>query len=108
MIKLIPMISQTKDGDVDKRMSGKQQHSAIRSAIKKIPHDELTINYNHFVTSGFIKRGDDIVYFSTGDYRFWNDSAYVRYAKSFNDYIGGWNEHTTITKLDIVIENLLS
>lgn len=108
MIKLIPIIDQDKDGEVGGRTSGKQQHSAIRSAIKKIKHDELDMWYNHFTSGGFIRRGETIVYFSAGDFRHFNNSAYARYATSFKDYTGGANNHTTIKELDVMIEKLLS
>lgn len=110
MIKIIPIIDQTKDGDVRGSVSGKQQHNAIRSAIKKIPHDELEIDYNHFMTNGFIRRDETIVYFSTCDFRntLGTINAYARYAKSFKDYSGGFNNVTRLVVLDTLVENLLS
>ena len=66
----------------------------FRSRMKRLfPEDEVIIgSCPHFEFTGFIKRSERYVYFSTGDLR-WKlmDSMLVRTAKHDKDWTGGHN-----------------
>ena len=102
MINLIPNM----DSGTRKTPTCKSQQRQIGIAMRKVAHDEIKISHGHFYSSGFLRRDDVIVYFSTGDFRYFNNTGIVRYANSFTDYTGGQNIHTTLEKLDCQVENL--
>ncbi len=85
----------------------KAQQRLIASAMRKIPHDEISISHGHFYSSGFIRRGDTIVYFSTSDFRYFPNEAYARYADSFKDYTGKYNIPSKLKNLDELVNTLL-
>ena len=85
----------------------KAQQRLIGSAMRKIPHDEIKINHGHFYSSGFIRKGNIIVYFSTSDFRHFPNQAQARYAESFKDYTGKRNFFSPLEKLDEVVSAML-
>ena len=85
----------------------KAQQRLIGSAMRKIPHDEISISHGHFYSSGFIRRGEMIVYFSTSDFRYFPNKAYARYADSFKDYQGSINIPSSLKNLDEMVDSLL-
>jgi len=89
----------------------KTQQRYISNAISKIKHDEIKFNHGHFFTSGLIRRGNIVVYFSTSDFRYFPNEAYVRNVKEFresnNSNINSRNIQTTIKCLDTIIDSAL-
>jgi hypothetical protein len=84
--------------------NGKKQSTLIRNAIKRaFPEAKITFNAGHYYCSCFVKFNENnIVYMSTSDYRFSNQSFLVRSAKHEKDYTGGsnypWQGFNLITK----------
>lgn len=62
----------------------------------------------HFYVSGFIKKENNYVYFSTFDVRYfdWYDKILVRTAKHEKDYIGGQNNYTNMENFHRSIQSL--
>lgn len=85
----------------------KAQQRLIASAMRKIPHDEISISHGHFYSSGFIRKGNIIVYFSTSDFRYFPNEATARYAESFKDYTGKRNFFSSVEGLDEMVSAML-
>lgn len=107
MVKLI----ENMDSGTRKTPLCKTQQRYISSAIRKIKNDEYKLNHGHFYTSGMIRRKNLIVYFSTSDFRYFPNQAYVRYVKEMNNYnnsnIIGRNIQTSIEHLDVLLNSAL-
>ena len=104
MIKLIPNM----DSGTRKTPLCKSQQRQIGIAMRKVKHDEFKISHGHFYSSGFIRRGESIVYFSTSDFRYFPNEAMARFADSFKDYRGKGNHNTTMRNLDELVDTLLT
>lgn len=101
-------VKENMDSDTRKTPMCKAQQRLIGSAMRKVKHDEIKINHGHFFSSGFLRRGNVIVYFSTSDFRYFPNEAYARFAESFEDYHGSANHNSTLEKLDGLVDNLLT
>lgn len=84
----------------------------LKNYIRKMDFDEVKgFTANHFCTSGFVRRGDRIIYVSisdvryrsTGDYR---EDVLYRTAKSFDDYRGGMNRRCRLDQLERALNDL--
>jgi hypothetical protein len=74
--------------------NGKLQTRRIKALLIHAFPNALEIDFhpNHYECSAMIKFAEDnIVYFSTSDYRFFPQSFLVRTAKHMEDWTGGWN-----------------
>lgn len=82
-------------------------------AMCKENHWELVnISKNHYCFSAFIKSSQNkCVYLSISDVRYFSNEWYnhilVRTAKNEVDYRGGFNNYTTLEKLDNTVSRLL-
>ena len=82
-------------------------------AMCKENHWELVnISKNHYCFSAFIKSSENkCVYMSISDVRYFSNEWYshilVRTAKNEVDYRGGFNNYTTLEKLDNTVAKLL-
>ena len=82
-------------------------------AMCKENHWELVnISKNHYCFSTFIKSSENkCVYLSISDVRYFSNEWYnhilVRTAKNEVDYRGGFNNYTTLEKLDNTVAKLL-
>lgn len=82
-------------------------------AMCKENHWELVnVSKNHYCFSAFIKSSENkCVYLSISDVRYFSNEWYshilVRTAKNEVDYRGGFNNYTTLEKLDNTVERLL-
>lgn len=82
-------------------------------AMCKENHWELVnVNKNHYCFSAFIKSSENkCVYLSISDVRYFSNEWYnhilVRTAKNEVDYRGGFNNYTTLEKLDNTVAKLL-
>jgi len=80
---------------------------------KNIPEGAEIVQYSTSSTfiSGFIRKGDKYVFFSTVDMRFghlrWEENILIRKALSTKDYIGGENQITDCLSFKEVCEILL-
>lgn len=85
--------------------------SAIRAYLKQsFPHDTLTFSMGHFYCSGFVRRGEHVVYYCFNDFRGNAESQYglfIRTARDTKDYTGGRNHQPTLDKFIEGIEALL-
>lgn len=82
---------------------------------KNIPEGAEITRYreNYFYVSGFIRKGNKYVYFSTPDMRFghlrWEENILIRKASNDEDYIGGENQITDCLTFketcDILLKN---
>jgi hypothetical protein len=74
-------------------------------------YELVSKSVGHFYVSGFLKKGNDVIYFSCSDVRFfqneWNNYLMIRTAKDVNDYTGGTNHYTTLTHLKASADRLL-
>lgn len=74
------------------------------------PGAELVkFNSGHFYVSGFIRRGNNYVYFSTPDVRFgpWYNCILVRKAVNDSDYTGGVNCYANCDNFRFIVDELL-
>lgn len=76
----------------------------LRNSLVKagVPKDQIHLKNNWYYVSGFIdftRQGGGIVYFCTFDYRDRSGGAYVRKAKSLQDYTGGRNRHGKVHQI---------
>ena len=82
-------------------------------AMCKENHWELVnVSKNHYCFSAFIKSSENkCVYLSISDVRYFSNEWYshilVRMAKNEVDYRGGFNNYTTLEKLDNTVARLL-
>ena len=82
-------------------------------AMCKENHWELVnVSKNHYCFSAFIKSSENkCVYMSISDVRYFSNEWYshilVRTAKNEVDYRGGFNNYTTLEKLDNTVARLL-
>lgn len=82
-------------------------------AMCKENHWELVnVSKNHYCFSAFIKSSENkCVYLSISDVRYFSNELYnhilVRTAKNEVDYRGGFNNYTTLEKLDNTVAKLL-
>lgn len=82
-------------------------------AMCKENHWELVnVSKNHYCFSAFIKSSENkCVYLSISDVRYFSNEWYshilVRTAKNEVDYRGGFNNYTTLEKLDNTVARLL-
>lgn len=82
-------------------------------AMCKENHWELVnVSKNHYCFSAFIKSSENkCVYLSISDVRYFSNEWYnhilVRTAKNEVDYRGGFNNYTTLEKLDNTVAKLL-
>lgn len=82
-------------------------------AMCKENHWELVnVSKNHYCFSAFIKSsGNKCVYLSISDVRYFSNEWYshilVRTAKNEVDYRGGFNNYTTLEKLNNTVAKLL-
>ena len=82
-------------------------------AMCKENHWELVnVSKNHYCFSAFIKSSENkCVYLSISDVRYFSNEWYnhilVRTAKNEADYRGGFNNYTTLEKLDNTVARLL-
>lgn len=82
-------------------------------AMCKENHWELVnVSKNHYCFSAFIKSSENkCVYLSISDVRYfaneWYSHILVRTAKNEVDYRGGFNNYTTLEKLDNTVAKLL-
>ena len=82
-------------------------------AMCKESHWELVnVSKNHYCFSAFIKSSENkCVYLSISDVRYFSNEWYshilVRTAKNEVDYRGGFNNYTTLEKLDNTVARLL-
>ena len=82
-------------------------------AMCKENHWELVkVGKNHYCFSAFIKSAENkCVYLSISDVRYFSNEWYshilVRTAKNEVDYRGGFNNYTTLEKLDYTVARLL-
>ena len=82
-------------------------------AMCKENHWELVnVSKNHYCFSAFIKSSENkCVYLSISDVRYFSNEWYnhilVRTAKNDVDYRGGFNNYTTLEKLDNTVAKLL-
>lgn len=72
----------------------------------------VNISKNHYCFSAFIKSSENkCVYLSISDVRYFSNEWYshilVRTAKNEVDYRGGFNNYTTLEKLDNTVARLL-
>lgn len=81
-----------------------------RELKKLFPDCEITMGNVYCSPSGYITRGNKHVYFSFGDFRYWNwtTNILIRTATSLNDYRGGPNHFCDLENLKVQVENLLS
>ena len=82
--------------------------AAIRRYLKKsLPGATVTHSTGHFYCSGFVRRGQAVVYYMSGDYRGCAFGPYVRTAKDEKDYTGGANVPCTWDNIAANIDGLL-
>ena len=83
-------------------------------AMCKENHWKLVkVGKNHYCFSAFIKSAENkCVYLSISDVRYFSNEWYshilVRTAKNEVDYRGGFNNYTTLEKLDYTVAKLLN
>ena len=85
----------------------------LRKICKENNWSLIKVNKNHYCFSAFIKGGTEnkCVYISISDVRYFNNDWYnhilIRTAKNEVDYKGGFNNYTTLEKLEGKICELL-
>lgn len=84
----------------------------FKSFVKEnLPPGAELVKYNsgHFYVSGFIRRGNNYVYFSTPDVRFshWPCQILVRRAANDEDFTGGVNYYANCDNFRFIIDELL-
>ena len=67
---------------------------------------------NHYEFSCFIKNGEQYIYLSISDVRYWSEEwrkhILIRTAKSDTDYTGGSNHYTSLEALELNLQNLFA
>ncbi len=85
----------------------------LRSVCKRNRWELINVGRNHYCFSAFIKGGTEnkYVYLSISDVRYFSNDWYknilVRTAKNEVDYHGGFNNYTTLEKLEVKVAQLL-
>lgn len=109
MIKIKSMIQQ----GVGSGTSNSKQSIAVIRAVKKaivkaFPDCKVTHSTGHFYCSGFVRRGEMIVYYCVSDFRYFPDQdVMVRHAKDEKDFTGGLNHYSSWEKLEETIASML-
>ena len=86
----------------------------LRSICKQNHWQLVNVGRNHYCFSAFIKGGREnkCVYISISDVRYfaneWYNHILIRTAKHETDYIGGFNNYTTLEHLEGEIANMLN
>ncbi len=80
----------------------------MKEHIKDTEIEIVSFEKNYYYVSGFLKKNNEFVYFSTWDYRSNSkrDDILIRTAKNEKDFSGGRNNYTTINDFRKNIENL--
>ena len=89
---------------------------AFKTALKKQVEgkniDIASYSVGHYYVSGFLQRGDEYIYFSIPDVRYfnneWNNNILFRTAKSLRDYTGGSNNFTSLKDFGSSVERLFN
>lgn len=84
----------------------------LRAMCKENHWELVNVSKNHYCFSAFIKSSENkCVYLSISDVRYFSNEWYnhilVRTAKNEVDYRGGFNNYTTLEKLDNTVARLL-
>ena len=84
----------------------------LRAMCKENHWELVNVSKNHYCFSAFIKSSENkCVYLSISDVRYFSNEWYnhilVRTAKNEVDYRGGFNNYTTLEKLDNTVAKLL-
>ena len=84
----------------------------LKAMCKESHWKLVNISKNHYCFSAFIKSSENkCVYLSISDVRYFSNEWYshilVRTAKNEVDYRGGFNNYTTLEKLDNTVARLL-
>ena len=84
----------------------------LRTMCKENHWELVNVSKNHYCFSAFIKSSENkCVYLSISDVRYFSNEWYnhilVRTAKNEVDYRGGFNNYTTLEKLDNTVARLL-
>lgn len=84
----------------------------LKAMCKENNWELVNISKNHYCFSAFIKSSENkCVYLSISDVRYFSNEWYnhilVRTAKNEVDYRGGFNNYTTLEKLDNTVAKLL-
>lgn len=78
----------------------KEVKKKIKKQLEKYNIELVKFNINHFYISGFLKKEQKYLYFSTYDYRYFRDKFYneilIRKCKDENDYKGETNSYCSI------------
>lgn len=80
---------------------------------KSLPEGATLVKFRdgHYYLSGFVQRGENYVYVSIPDVRYfpgrWHDDILVRTAQSDTDYTGGSNCSTTLAEFSDAVDRLL-
>jgi hypothetical protein len=82
----------------------------IKEHIKNTGIELVSFEKNYYYVSGFLKKNNEFVYFSTSDYRniFENDKILIRTAKNEKDFTGGRNNFTSINDFGNNINKLFT
>jgi len=82
----------------------------IKEHIKNTGIELVSFEKNYYYVSGFLKKNNEFVYFSTSDYRniFKNDKILIRTAKNKKDFTGGRNNFTSINDFGNNINKLFT
>ncbi len=85
-----------------------------RKFIKQnIPENARLVKFNrgHYYISGFIKRNNKYIYFSTDDVRYhkngWAENILIRTAKNEQDYTGGTNHFCNLENFKDMCNEIL-
>ena len=86
----------------------------FKSCIRKfLPEGAHLVKFcsGHYDLSGFVQRGENLIYFSISDVRHfpgrWHNDILVRTAQSDTDYTGGSNNYTTLAEFSDAVDRLL-
>ncbi|MDP2365077.1 MAG: hypothetical protein Q8M94_15075 [Ignavibacteria bacterium] len=109
MIKIKNMIRQ----GVGSGTSNSEQSLAVSRAVKKalvkaFPDCKVIHSTGHFYCSGFVRRGERVVYYSVSDFRYFPDQdVMVRHVNDEKDFTGGLNHYSTWEQLEETITSML-
>jgi hypothetical protein len=85
-----------------------QSSRAVKGYLSKcFPDCTITHHTGHFYCSGFVRRGEKVVYYNSGDFR-GGSGFMVRTAKHEKDFTGGVNQWPSLGALASTINRLLS
>lgn len=88
----------------------KECKKEVKNICKKLEAELVSFSPSHFEWSAFVKRGNQHIYISLSDVRFWNwyDDVLIRYATHEKDFRGEANQQTSWDKLETKLMNMFS